>query len=566
MPYPPDYTRSYSFTAFAQAQGDNSYPGDPTDNEFDNVAQSLDDLNAFIEASFDPNGILKPGKTADTADFSAAIAAAEAQALLATTAAGQAQVSATAAAGSASSAAASAAAAASSAAILPSITAQQFLIGNVAGNAWITISATDARALLQAQPLDADLTAIAALASAADKAPYATAAQTWALYTLTAQARTFAAAVDTPAQRTALGLGTMATQASSAVSISGGAITGITDLAIADGGTASSTAAGALTNLGALPVAGGNMTGALTLNSQVALTAGALNPVSNFYAAGAITPLVQTLATGQAGVLAARYSANANPPTLSMAKSRGTSVGQHVVCATSDQVGAVTYGASNGTKFTECARIVAFLTATPSTDYSATEMRHYVSSGSGETLVLDLDGTTGDIRAGGSTSASNVVTGARHIQLRSYTVATLPSASTAGMEIYVSDAVGGLRHAVSDGTVWRLENGQDAAQLAANAQTGTAYTLALIDMYRLVEMNNASANTLTIPLNATVAFPVGTVIDVLQTGAGKTTVAGAVGTTVNSTAALLSVAAQWSTVRLRKRATDTWVVTGSLIA
>lgn len=50
--------------------------------------------------------------------------------------------------------------------------------------------------------------------------------------------------------RTALGLGTIATQASSAVSITGGAISGITDLAVADGGTGASTAANARTNLG----------------------------------------------------------------------------------------------------------------------------------------------------------------------------------------------------------------------------------------------------------------------------------------------------------------------------
>jgi hypothetical protein len=52
------------------------------------------------------------------------------------------------------------------------------------------------------------------------------------------------------AARTALGLGTIATQASSAVSITGGAITGITDIAIADGGTGASTVIQARTNLG----------------------------------------------------------------------------------------------------------------------------------------------------------------------------------------------------------------------------------------------------------------------------------------------------------------------------
>ena len=50
--------------------------------------------------------------------------------------------------------------------------------------------------------------------------------------------------------RTSLGLGTMATQDASGVAITGGSITGITDLAVADGGTGAGTAAGARTNLG----------------------------------------------------------------------------------------------------------------------------------------------------------------------------------------------------------------------------------------------------------------------------------------------------------------------------
>jgi hypothetical protein len=50
--------------------------------------------------------------------------------------------------------------------------------------------------------------------------------------------------------RTGLGLGTLATQASTSVSITGGTITGITDLTVADGGTGASTATQARTNLG----------------------------------------------------------------------------------------------------------------------------------------------------------------------------------------------------------------------------------------------------------------------------------------------------------------------------
>lgn len=57
-------------------------------------------------------------------------------------------------------------------------------------------------------------------------------------------------ASDAATARTNLGLGTIATQAASSVTISGGSITGITDLAVADGGTGASTAANARTNLG----------------------------------------------------------------------------------------------------------------------------------------------------------------------------------------------------------------------------------------------------------------------------------------------------------------------------
>lgn len=62
--------------------------------------------------------------------------------------------------------------------------------------------------------------------------------------------------LDAATGRTSLGLGTIATQAASNVSITGGSITGITDLAIADGGTGASTATAALNNL--LPSQTGN--------------------------------------------------------------------------------------------------------------------------------------------------------------------------------------------------------------------------------------------------------------------------------------------------------------------
>ena len=103
-------------------------------------------------------------------------------------------------------------------------------------------------------------------------------------------------------------------------------------------------------------------------------------------------------------------------------------------------------------------------------------------------------------------------------------------------------------------------------ELNTNAQVGTTYTLALTDDGKVVEMNNASANTLTVPPNSSVAFPVGAQILVLQTGAGQTTLAAGAGVTINSNDGNLKLSAQWCAATLIKRATDTWVVVGDLSA
>jgi phage-related tail fiber protein len=84
-----------------------------------------------------------------------------------------------------------------------------------------------------AQPLDATLTAFAGLATVADRLPYATGVDTFALATFTAFGRSLVDDADATAGRTTLGLGTMATQAASAVAITGGTIDGVT----LDGGT-----------------------------------------------------------------------------------------------------------------------------------------------------------------------------------------------------------------------------------------------------------------------------------------------------------------------------------------
>lgn len=102
--------------------------------------------------------------------------------------------------------------------------------------------------------------------------------------------------------------------------------------------------------------------------------------------------------------------------------------------------------------------------------------------------------------------------------------------------------------------------------LITNARTAS-YTLALADKDKVVEVSNAAANTVTIPTNATAAFPVGTQVNIIQTGAGQTTISGTSGVTVNSTGATAAspkLRAQWSSATAIKRGTDSWVVIGDI--
>ena len=97
-----------------------------------------------------------------------------------------------------------------------------------------------------------------------------------------------------------------------------------------------------------------------------------------------------------------------------------------------------------------------------------------------------------------------------------------------------------------------------------NAQAAS-YTLVLADSGKMVEMGVASGNTLTVPPNSSVAFPIGTTITVLQTGAGQCTLTAGAGVTVNGNPGL-KLRGQWSSATLIKRATDTWVALGDLVA
>lgn len=108
-------------------------------------------------------------------------------------------------------------------------------------------------------------------------------------------------------------------------------------------------------------------------------------------------------------------------------------------------------------------------------------------------------------------------------------------------------------------------NGKMTDLLSFNEQGGTTYTLALTDQNELIPMDNAGANTVTIPAEASVALPVGTVLWVMQKGAGVTTVAADVGVTLNGiVGGSGAITAQWKETKLYKAAADTWYATGDI--
>ena len=100
-------------------------------------------------------------------------------------------------------------------------------------------------------------------------------------------------------------------------------------------------------------------------------------------------------------------------------------------------------------------------------------------------------------------------------------------------------------------------------QAIESAQTAS-YTLVLGDAGKMVTMTNASANNLTVPPNSSVAFPLNTRIDLIQYGAGQTTIVAGSGVTILSSGSKLKLTGQYSGASLWKKASDTWVLIGDI--
>ena len=96
-----------------------------------------------------------------------------------------------------------------------------------------------------------------------------------------------------------------------------------------------------------------------------------------------------------------------------------------------------------------------------------------------------------------------------------------------------------------------------------SSSVSAAYTLALADANTDIDANSGTAFTITVPANATAAFPVGTRIQITQLGIGQISISPAAGVTIN-TARSFTTRTQYSVVELRKRSTDSWVLSNAM--
>ena len=150
---------------------------------------------------------------------------------------------------------------------------------------------------------------------------------------------------------------------------------------------------------------------------------------------------------------------------------------------------------------------------------------------------------TEDIAAA-SITAAKIATGAvTSAKIASSITLTTPNIGTAvGASLYTTNAV--IDHALT------------------NIRTAN-YTLLIGDDGIIIETNSTSPIIISVPLEATVAFPIGTKITIIRANTGAASVAGVSGVTINATPGL-NLRAQWSAATLLKRGTNTWLLMGDL--
>jgi hypothetical protein len=167
----------------------------------------------------------------------------------------------------------------------------------------------------------------------------------------------------------------------------------------------------------------------------------------------------------------------------------------------------------------------------------------------------------------GNVNVEPVITGA---------ATTITSADLSASRALVSNASGKIAAATTTSTELGYLNGVTSAiqtqidtktnKLIVTNRQSSSYTLVLSDADKLVEMNVATANNLTVPLNSAVAFSIGTQILLAQYGVGQTTISPSGGVAIRSNGEKLKLNAQYSGATLVKIAENEWYLFGDIVS
>lgn len=277
----------------------------------------------------------------------------------------------------------------------------------------------------------------------------------------------------------------------------------------------------------------------------------------------------QVLTTDGAGVLTWENAASGGAPTDAsyvvlggngtLTQERTLTIGTNVTLTDNGANSTVVISAGE-TTFTLPADVTATLSSntnnwTPTGLSTTTTIRINCTANS------DLTGITGG--ADGRILILHNV-GTANVRLRNDVTSTTTNRFLMAGDIELAPNDSAVFRYDSTSSRWRLIATTAEQNILINSQTGTTYTLVASDKYTLVQRNNASANTITIPPNSSVAFPIGTEVHCIQYGAGQTSWVAGTGVTIRSRDAALGHAGQYAMSTAIKIGTNEWALAGDL--
>lgn len=340
------------------------------------------------------------------------------------------------------------------------------------------------------------------------------------------------------------------------------ALTSAAPLGIDKGGTGATTAIAAMTNLGSLHFAGnwsqtsvvtGTMDTGVTPNTFTSTTAGALNVDGGLPAAGEIV-VFTTQPTGS------QHFGRDNGPWVVV---NPGAVGVFPTFVRPDW-------------FSGIVKTGILVTNQQGTSRTGTT---YAIQGPNTTTNGDFINVGTDIlsiftayqRSSNASSGANTFSGRQTFSAASSSTTVNPINFSSSSPVLLSTRqLGALEWDnqqlyITSSTQFAALNRNPVATATVliNTQTGTTFTPALTDAGKLITASNAAAISLTIPTDATVDFPVGTQLLVMQLGAGQVTVSAVTpGTTSVNSKNGLKTSGQYAVISLIKVAANNWVVGG----